>query len=251
MNLELDNSSGIATVTLDNPEKHNAMSGAMMVDLAKIVHELEQWKEGKGVVLRGNNDAFCSGADLQLVKGIMNNGDGRDMCTLMQDTLSRLYTLPLVSVALVHGVALGGGAELTTSCDYRIVTNDATIGFVQMKMGVMTGWGGGTRLVQLIGRTAALDLLTTGKVLSWREALSIGLANGMVQATDGAALDRANEWLDHRTFGEPAVVQAAKKIVVAASSDIYRSLAAEKDAFCDVWGGPAHVNAMQKKPKHK
>ena len=222
-----------------------------MVDLANIVHELEEWKDGKGVILRGKNDAFCSGADLQLVKGIMNKDGGRDMCTLMQDTLSRLYTLPLVSVALVHGVALGGGAELTTSCDYRLVTKDATIGFVHMKMGLMTGWGGGTRLVQLTGRTAALDLLTTGKVLSWREALSIGLANGMVQATDGSTLDQAMEWLDHRTFGETAVVRAAKKIVVAASPDIYASLAAEKDAFCDVWSGPAHVNAMQKKPKHK
>lgn len=222
-----------------------------MIDLADVVQDLEKWKEGKGVILRGNNDAFCSGADLQLVKGIMNRDGGNNMCTFMQDTLSRLYTLPLVSVALVHGVALGGGAELTTSCDYRIVTKDASIGFVQVKMGVMTGWGGGTRLVQLIGRTAALDLLTTGKALSWREALSIGLANGMVQAADGAALDNAKEWLEHRTLGEPAVVQAAKKIVTAASPDIYRSLAKEKDAFCDVWAGPAHVTAMQRKPKHK
>ena len=222
-----------------------------MIDLANIVQELERWKEGKGVILHGNEDAFCSGADLRLVEGIMNRDGGSSMCTFMQDTLSRLYTLPLVSVALVQGVALGGGAELTTSCDYRIVTSNASVGFVQVNMGVMTAWGGGTRLVQLIGRTAALDLLTTGKVLSWRDVLSIGLANGMVKDADGAALDQAKEWLGHRTFGEPAVVQAAKKIIVAASPDIHASLAKEKDAFIDVWAGPAHLDAMQRKPKHK
>ena len=221
-----------------------------MIDLANIVQELVRWKEGKGVILHGNEDAFCSGADLQLIEGIMNHDGGSSMCTFMQDTLSRLYTLPLVSVALVQGVALGGGAELTTSCDYRIVTSNASVGFVHVKMGVMTGWGGGTRLVQLIGRTAALDLLTTGKVLSWRDVLSIGLANGMVKDTEGTALDKAKEWLDHRTFGEPAVVQAAKKIIVAASPDIQASLAKEKDAFVDVWAGPAHLDAMQRKPKH-
>ena len=105
--------------------------------------------------------------------------------------------------------------------------------------------------MQLIGRTAALDLLTTGKVLSWQDVLSIGLANRMVKDTEGTALDKAKEWRDHRTFGEPAVVQAAKKIIVAASTDMRASLAKEKDAFVDVWGGPAHVDAMQRKRKHK
>ena len=224
-----------------------------MIDLANIVQELERWKEGKGVILHGNEDAFCSGGDLQFTWCIINRDGGSycSICTFMQDTLSRLYTLPLVSVALVQGFAVGGGAELTTSCDYRIVTSNASVGFVQVNMGVMTAWGGGTRLVQLIGRTAALDLLTTGKVLSWRDLLSIGLANGMVKDTEGTALDKAKEWLDQRTFGEPAVVQAAKKIIVAASPDMRASLAKEKDAFNDVWGGPAHVDAMQRKREHK
>ena len=84
------------------------------------------------------------------------------MIELMQHNLARLQSLPLITVAYVEGMALGGGAELMTACDYRLARENAKIGFVQVRIGITTVWGGGARLVQLIGYNKALNLLATG-----------------------------------------------------------------------------------------
>ena len=84
------------------------------------------------------------------------------MIELMQHNLARLQSLPLITVAYVEGMALGGGAELMTACDYRLARENAKIGFVQVRIGITAVWGGGARLVQLIGYNKALNLLATG-----------------------------------------------------------------------------------------
>ena len=104
-----------------------------MVELADHVMELSQWEAGKGLILRGANNSFCSGGDLTTVSHILNCRDGDRMSRFMHDTLTRLHALPLVSVALVQGVALGGGAEISTACDIRVMTDTARIGFVQVR----------------------------------------------------------------------------------------------------------------------
>uniref|UniRef100_A0A8C8DK32 Ethylmalonyl-CoA decarboxylase n=1 Tax=Oryzias sinensis TaxID=183150 RepID=A0A8C8DK32_9TELE len=93
----LKQDSGIAVLTINNPPRMNAFSGAMMVDLEEKVTQLENWTDGKGVIVQGAAQTFCSGSDLNAVRAM----------------------LPLISVALVEGNALGGGAELTTACDFR------------------------------------------------------------------------------------------------------------------------------------
>eukprot|EP00953_Heterococcus_sp_UTEX-ZZ885_P007817 4701-Heterococcus_DN1.PRE.1 len=113
-----------------------------------------------------HSNAFCAGADLNLAREHLTTSecymsfahtpqDGRQMCNLMTDTLNRLRALPMVSVAVVTGAAVGGGAELTTACDYRVLSSDAKIQFVQVKMGVSVGWGGGARLCKLITASTA------------------------------------------------------------------------------------------------
>ena len=104
-----------------------------MVELADHVTELSQWEDGKGLILRGVDNTFCSGGDLTTVSAILNSRDGDRMSQFMHDTLTRLHALPLVSVALLQGVALGGGAELTTACDVRVMTKTAKLGFVQVR----------------------------------------------------------------------------------------------------------------------
>lgn len=103
----------IAVISLLNPERKNALTGNMMVKLAEAVDELEQWQNGKALVLRGSEGSFCSGADLSVVKAINTPEEGNLMCAFMQRTLTRLGKLPLVSVAAVEGRALGGGAEVS------------------------------------------------------------------------------------------------------------------------------------------
>lgn len=113
------NQKGVAVISLINPARKNALTGYMMVKLAEVVDELEQWKHGKAVVLHGSEGSFCSGADLSIIKAINTPEEGTLMCAFMQRTLSRLGRLSLVlklllSVAAIEGRALGGGAEVSS-----------------------------------------------------------------------------------------------------------------------------------------
>mmetsp|Transcript_2724 Transcript_2724/g.4073 ORF Transcript_2724/g.4073 Transcript_2724/m.4073 type:complete len:119 (+) Transcript_2724:58-414(+) len=99
------------------------------------------------------------------------------MCGLMTNTLNRLKALPLVSVAALENGAIGGGAELATSCDFRILTNKSYVHFVQAQMGVSTGWGGAARLSKIIGPKNALYVLGWGQKIDSKKALEIGLAD--------------------------------------------------------------------------
>lgn len=110
-----DRQEGTAVISLSNPERKNALTGYMMVGLAEAVDELEQWEHGKALILHGCEGSFCSGADLSIVKTINTPREGNLMCAFMERTLSRLESLPLVSVAAIEGRALGGGAEVSRS----------------------------------------------------------------------------------------------------------------------------------------
>lgn len=130
--LTKDDHTGIAELQFSNPSKRNSFSGEMMVKLHDAVTELRSWKEGKGLVFHsGGGSVFCSGGDLDMMKALNTPEQGAQMATIMHAALMGLRDLPLISVALVEGRALGGGAELTTACDFRILVPGAEIQFVQ------------------------------------------------------------------------------------------------------------------------
>ena len=218
-----------------------------MVDLRDIVTELENWNSGQGLLMYGVGDSFCSGGDLDLMKTLIENGHGVLMCQYMQETLQRLQALPLLSAALVHGSSLGGGSELFTACDFRVVSERVSIGFVQAKMGLVTGWGGGTRLIQLVGRQSALTLLSTAKVLSWREAIDIGLADAVIHDTQPEVfVTHGKQWLLKHLQGAPEVCRAVKSMVnyVANAQEVDKSLDEERKIFGSVFGQAAHMKAL-------
>ncbi|KAG7163573.1 ethylmalonyl-CoA decarboxylase-like isoform X2 [Homarus americanus] len=250
VSLVKDDVSGIATITLEHAQKKNALSGQMMVQLADITEELFSWSLGKAVILQAQGDTFCSGGDLTTVKAISNPNDGLLMSTLMHNTLTQLYCLPLVTLCLVHGKALGGGAELTTVTDYRLFTNLGEVSFVQGRMGVVTGWGGGTRLVKLLGYSVALELLTTCRKLDGKEASKIGFADHIIEAANRH--EETKNWLIPRILHEQEVIQAMKKIVVGGRDlTLEESLLNERLNFSPLWGGPANMRALGKNIKHK
>ncbi|KAJ3358580.1 enoyl CoA hydratase domain-containing protein 1, partial [Allomyces javanicus] len=119
----------VALVQLDNPAKHNALSGRMMAELADCVDLLDQHQDKlAAVILTGTGSSFCTGFDLDVAsEHVFDPASGRAMATLMHDSLTRLRELPLVSFAAVEGYAIGGGAELTTTTDFRIVTHSTQI----------------------------------------------------------------------------------------------------------------------------
>ena len=164
---------------------------------------------------------------------------------------SRLRRLPLVSAAFIEGRALGGGAEVATACDVRLVTERVSIGFVQKKMGLVCGWGSGTRLVQLLGRTLALELLVTGRVFGWKEAVDMNFVDGVIHEGHDA-VDNAVTWLEKWTSGDTEVVRATKHLISqVADYDMESPLGRENKVFASVWGGDAQRTALDSGIKHK
>lgn len=246
--------SGVALITVNNPSRMNAFSGSMMVDLEARVTELENWSEGKGLIVRGVDGTFCSGSDLNAVRAIANPQDGMKMCMFMQNTLTRLQRLPLMSVALVEGRALGGGAELVLSCDFVLMVRGSVVQFVQKHMGLVPGWGGAARLVRIVGSQNALKLLSGAIKVDPELGLQIGLVDEVLeeQEEQRTVLQQAENWLHRFTNAPPPVIQAMKKVIISGRElPLADALRTEKDVFGTVWGGPANLQALSSKIKHK
>ncbi|XP_053446388.1 ethylmalonyl-CoA decarboxylase [Nycticebus coucang] len=242
---------GIGILTLNNPSKMNAFSGVMMLQLLEKVIELENWAEGKGVIVRGAKNTFSSGSDLNAVKALGTSEDGVALCMFMQNTLTRFMRLPLISVALVQGRALGGGAEFTTACDFRLMTPDSEIRFVHKEMGIIPSWGGTSRLVEIIGSRQALKVLSGAFKLDAKKALNIGMVEEVLQSSDETkSLEEAQEWLMQFIKGPPEVIRALK-ISVCSGKELYleEALQNERDLLGTVWGGPANLEAIAKREK--
>lgn len=249
--LTKDDHTGIAELQFSNPSKRNSFSGEMMVKLHDAVAELRSWKEGKGLVFHsGGGSVFCSGGDLDMMKALNTPEQGAQMATIMHAALMGLRDLPLISVALVEGRALGGGAELTTACDFRILVPGAEIQFVQVRMGLIPGWGGITRLVRLLGPSEALKLISSGRKISAEEALELGLADDILQSYESPLLE-AKKWLGRYIAGDAHVVRTLKETIVRSRElSTVDSLREELKLFSTVWSGPANREALKRNIKH-
>ncbi|XP_018908770.1 ethylmalonyl-CoA decarboxylase isoform X2 [Bemisia tabaci] len=240
---------GIAHVTLNQVKKKNCLSGKMMVDFYHIVEDLEQWTDGKGIILSGAGGTFCSGGDLDVVRQIANPESGFKMASLMHYTLNKLKNLPLISVCFISGAgAIGGGAEVATACDYRLMSNEPNtkIGFVHSKMGIAPAWGGLLRLVDIVGSRQALDLLLSARLLSCDEACSINLVDSQIDS-----LDSVNVWLQDKVKFDKESIRAIK-LTLSACSEKNRALTElEQRLFAPTWGCAANREMLRRAIKHK
>jgi len=173
-----------AILWLSNPDARNAMSIAMMHQLKSIVEELEN-SPPNILIIRGKNRHFCAGGDLDDVKEYLIGDEmGSAMCEWMTEWTNRLQQLPTFIIVVLEGAAIGGGAELLTLGDWILAERNSKIGFVQARLGVTTGWGGGTRLIQRIGKVRATQLLAMSPIFSATEAHDIGLVDNVTDSID-------------------------------------------------------------------
>jgi len=189
MNITIEKSKAITTILINRPEVKNAVDGITAQQLADAFRDFDQDKSAKVAVLGGNGGTFCAGADLKAVAGERNSepnkvtadGDGPMGPTRM------LLSKPVI--AAISGYAVAGGLELALWCDMRVVERSAIMGVFCRRWGVPLIDGGTVRLPRLIGMSRAMDLILTGRPIEAEEALSIGLANRLVE--DGQALKAA------------------------------------------------------------
>lgn len=248
----------MAELLIYNPGRKNAMSGKMLFELASVVDQLLYDKlEVNCVILRSGTieKEFCSGLDLNLAKHIINTADkGLRMCEMMTDTLNRLRNSSLISVALVEGPAIGGGAELTTACDFRIMSASAYCQFVHGQLGVTPGWGGLNRLISIVGRNNALKLLGTSLKLPPDKALEMNFADEIIPVNEKADALIERYLSPYLAHPYPSALKALKKTVSLVAEDIdYRcnKIEEEQRMFHQRWSGKDNASAIEQKHSNK
>jgi enoyl-CoA hydratase len=184
---------GIALVTVNRPEKLNALSAALIAELGDAFGRVAADARVRAVVLTGAGEkAFVAGADIGEVAAL-SPYDARAFALRGQAVFRQLETCGKPSVAAVNGFALGGGLELAMACTVRFASENAKLGQPEVKLGIVPGYGGTQRLPRLVGRGRALELLLAGDPIPAAEAYRIGLVNAVIPRAE--LLDYCRAWL--------------------------------------------------------
>jgi enoyl-CoA hydratase len=180
--LTFDLTDGIARVTINRPDKLNALNAIVIAELGDAVTRIETDSAIRGVIVTGSGSkAFVAGADIsELTDQGVTGGQKRALAG--QAVFRRLERCGKPVIAAVNGFALGGGCELAMACHLRIASENAKFGQPEVKLGIAPGYGGTVRLPRLVGRARALELLLTGDMIDAEEARRIGLVNRVVPA---------------------------------------------------------------------
>ena len=188
--LTFDVADRIATITVNRPDKLNALNDAVMDELRTAIAEARRRPDVGAVLLTGAGRAFVAGADIsELVDQSAIEGKAR--AQRGQRVFRRFETSPKPTLAAVNGFALGGGCELAMACHMRIASDTAKFGQPEVKLGIVPGYGGSQRLPRLVGKGRALQLLLTGEMIDAAEALRIGLVNRVVPSAELITVARA------------------------------------------------------------
>lgn len=177
---DLDAGTGILTITLNRPTKLNALNAATIAELGTAIDQARADAAVRGILLTGSGEkAFVAGADIAELAQLSGPG-AQEAAARGQAVFRRFETSPKPVVAAVNGFALGGGCELAMACHLRVAADTAHFGQPEVKLGLLPGYGGTQRLVQLVGKGKALELLLVADPVKADEALRLGLANHVV-----------------------------------------------------------------------
>lgn len=184
MPVELERRDDVDILTLNRPEALNALSFAVLREIEARVAEVERGIDGgevRALLVAGAGDrAFCAGADVKELMGRTPLEHRRGL-RFGQTLFERIADLPIPSIAVIDGFALGGGLELAMACTFRLATSAARMGLPEIKLGLVPGYGGTQRLPRLVGEANALDIVMTGRMMRAEEGLSMGLVNRIVE----------------------------------------------------------------------
>jgi enoyl-CoA hydratase len=196
---------GIARITLNRPEVLNTLNTEMLFQLSSVLDTVQREDHVKGVIITGSGDkSFSAGADIRFLTQ-STPMEVREFAHLAVSIYRKIETLGKVVIAAINGYALGGGLELAEACVLRIAARHAKMGHPEVRIGVVAGWGGTTRLPRLIGMGRAAELLLTGKTITADGAYRMGLVNRVVEP--GALMSEAETLLREILSQAPVAVQ--------------------------------------------
>jgi enoyl-CoA hydratase len=226
--LEIERHDGVALVRLNRPEVMNALCMGLMQELAQVFGELEADDDVAVMVLTGNDKAFAAGADITEMKDVsyqymLEDGGLTRHCDTIAD-----FKKPVI--AAVAGYALGGGCELAMMCDFIIAADNAKFGQPEITIGTIPGFGGSQRLTRLVGKSKAMDMCLTGRMMDAAEAERSGLVSRVepldayLDVTMAAAVKIAG-------FSRPVVAMAKDVVDLALETPLTQGIRSERQLF--------------------
>jgi enoyl-CoA hydratase/carnithine racemase len=236
---------GVGLLTVNRPDVHNALNMQTIGELRELCFQLRTEDRLRALVLTGSGKAtFLSGGDLKEFQKIRTVDEARAMISTMKEVTDLLAAFPWPVIAAVNGLAVGGGCETAIACDFRIASETAELGFRQIKMGIMSGWGGGPRLIHLIGRSRALRLMLTGELVRASDALAMGLVDEVVPAEQ--VVERAMDLARTIARNAPLAVRAYKRLVqMTARVPLDAAIQVETELFGPVWVSQDHEECVR------
>jgi len=228
-------STGILVITINRPDKLNALNKAVIEELSLAIEEIYTRPEIKSAIITGSGQkAFVAGADISEFLALDTAG-GKALAQKGQDILfTKIEKSPKPIIAAVNGFALGGGCELAMACHFRICSDTAKFGQPEVNLGLIPGYGGTQRLTQLIGKGRATELLMTGNMIDANTALQYGLVNYVVPQDE--LLNKTRSILDIINTKAPLAITAVIKAVNAVFDETKNGFDIEINEFGKCFG---------------
>jgi methylglutaconyl-CoA hydratase len=207
----------IATVTLNRPEKRNAVTATMIAELQTALDTIEKNHSTRVVILTGAGSCFCAGMELEMLASIAqqspteNQEDSRRIAKMLR----RIWSFPRPTIAAVNGAAYAGGCGIATLCDFTLAAPEAKFGYTEVKIGFLPAIVS-VFLTRQIGEKRCRDLLLTGRIITAQEAKEFGLVTEVVPA--GHLLDRAQELANDLIAASPNSLTRAKHLLTSSAA---------------------------------
>lgn len=237
------NERGYMKVVLNRPDKRNAVSYQLMDDLEKAIDIAAQDDSVKVLVVTGSGDrAFCSGGDLSEFHSLYTEDEAYGMLSKMGGILYKIATFKKPTIAILNGHAVGGGCELATAFDFRLAKNGIKLGFVQASLGITTGWGGASLLLEKISPQSAMQLLLNGTIYTAEKAKELGFIDEMIDGN----LEDWEHFVEAMLTRELGVLQAYKQLLINKFevANVWGRMETEIRECSKLWETDAHHQAV-------
>jgi enoyl-CoA hydratase len=236
---------GYLLFTINRPERRNAVDYDIIQGLSEAVKQAASGNV-KALVITGAGDkAFCSGGDLSVFHQLRTEEEAYSMLSKMGKVLTDLLMLPIPTVALINGTAVGGGCELASACDFRIAREGTRVGFVQGKLAITTGWGGGTMLLEKMLHGNGLKMLLEAELYDTHTLQKLGFLHGVYSDHHEAGLKR---FIERFLQLDRGVLEAYKELSIRKwkDSNIVERIEEEIQRCARLWAREEHHNQVEK-----
>ncbi|HZF51631.1 MAG TPA: enoyl-CoA hydratase-related protein [Polyangiaceae bacterium] len=238
----------VATVTIQRPDKLNALNARVIAELTRAFHDLlsaesDAAEPVRAAILTGAGKAFVAGADISEMAD-MNPVSAKTFSDAGHRLCALIEALPFPVIAAVNGFALGGGCEIALACDFIYAAEGAKLGQPEVNLAVIPGFGGTQRLLRRVGAARARELIYTADLVTAEQALAMGLVNAVVPA--GELLTRVRDVAQRIALRGPLAVAAAKRVMLRGEAlDLPAACELEAQAFAGLFGSEDQKTGMR------